>query len=106
MHETVGAHSYTHSGRISEVYRVPEIIIGLSETTGGRRPRYPQRSVATHSFEHRPAAVLFMAARPLLAGVVQQAPTDVLPDRRRPVEADGIGLLDLDDAAAAGARHP
>src|SRR5450631_2835848 len=56
MHETVGAHSYTHSGRISEVYRVPEIIIGLSETTGGRRPRYPQRSVATHSFEHRPAA--------------------------------------------------
>ena len=47
-----------------------------------------------------------MPAGALLAGVVQQPLTDVLPDRRGPAEADGIRLLDLDGAAAAGARHP
>ena len=47
-----------------------------------------------------------MAAGALPAGVVQQPLPDVLPDRRLSVETDGIGLLDLDDPAAAGARHP
>jgi hypothetical protein len=37
-----------------------------------------------------------MAPGPLLACVVEQSLSDVLPGRFWPVEADGIGLLDLD----------
>ncbi len=40
------------------------------------------------------------------AGIVQQALADVLPDRVRTVEADGIGLLDFDGPAAAAAADP
>ena len=47
-----------------------------------------------------------MAAGPLLAGVVEQALTDVLPDRVRTVEPDGVRLLDLDGPGAAAAAHP
>jgi hypothetical protein len=47
-----------------------------------------------------------MATGSLLAGVVQQAMPDVLSDRSRPVQPDGIGCLNLDDPAAARARHP
>jgi hypothetical protein len=47
-----------------------------------------------------------MAAGPLLAGIVQQPLPDVLPDRLGSGQPDGIGLLDLDGAAAAPARDP
>src|SRR3954447_2552740 len=119
MHKTVGGHSNNSLfGRITEVYRVAEIVIRLSETTGGRRPRYPQRfespldarrmgcSSWPHSFEHRPAAVFFVAPCPLHAGVVEQPLTDIFPNRVRTVEPSGIRLLDLDDPGAAAATHP
>jgi hypothetical protein len=76
----------------------------LSETTGGRCPRYPQRCVLRlHSFERRPAAVFFVAAGPLLAGVVEQPLPDFLPDCVLPVEPDGVDLLDLDGPPAESA---
>lgn len=37
----------------------------------------------------------------VLAAVVEQALSDILPHRVRPVEADGVEALDLDDAEAA-----
>ena len=56
--------------------------------------------------ERGPAPVLFVTAGPLLAGVVEQ-PLRRRPSRPRPaIEPDGIGLLDLDGPAAAGAGHP
>jgi hypothetical protein len=51
----------------------------------------------------RPAAVLFVATGALAASVVQKALADVLPDRVRTVETDGVGLLDFDGPAAAAA---
>jgi len=56
--------------------------------------------------ERGPAAVFFVTTSPDLAGIVQQALSDVLPDRRLSVEANGVGLLDFDDPGAAGAGHP
>jgi hypothetical protein len=47
-----------------------------------------------------------VAAGPLLAGIVQQALTDILPDRPGSRQPDGVGLLNLDNATAAAARHP
>ena len=58
--------------------------------------RHPAGSV-----ERRPAAVLFVASRPLRAGVVEQAPAHIPPDGLWTVEPGGIGLLDLDGSAAA-----
>src|SRR5271168_3910020 len=53
-----------------------------------------------------PATVFFMAPGPLRAGVVEQALTDILPDRVRTVEPGGVRLLDLDGpGAAAAANH-
>ena len=68
-----------------------------NQTTRSRRRR--------RLLERGPATVLFVAAGPLLAGIVQQALRDVLEDRVRAVEADRIDLLDLNNSAAAGARH-
>ena len=47
-----------------------------------------------------------MAPGPLSAGVVEQALTDILPDRVRTVEPGGVRLLDLDGPGAAAAAHP
>jgi hypothetical protein len=55
--------------------------------------------------ELRPAAVLFITARSDLAGIVEQLLAHLLPPRVTPVQADGIGLLDLDDPAAAPAAY-
>ena len=41
-----------------------------------------------------------MTSGALLAGVIEQPLSDILPERLRPVEADRIGLLNLDDALA------
>ena len=41
-----------------------------------------------------------------LAGIVQQPLSDILPDRLCAVKPNGIGLLDFDDPAAAGAGDP
>lgn len=41
------------------------------------------------------AAVLFVAPRALLAGVVAEQLADVLPDRRQPVEPNGDGFLTI-----------
>ncbi|MCA1552266.1 hypothetical protein I6F36_36440 [Bradyrhizobium sp. BRP19] len=40
-----------------------------------------------------------------MAGVVQQALRDLLADRVLPVQADGIGLLDLNNALAPAAGN-
>jgi hypothetical protein len=42
----------------------------------------------------------------LLAGVVEQTLTYVLPDGLFPVQSCGVGLLDFDGAAAAAAGDP
>jgi hypothetical protein len=47
-----------------------------------------------------------MAPGPLRACVVEQALRDDLPDCVRPVKADSVDLLDLDDSGAAPAAHP
>src|SRR5260221_9017906 len=47
-----------------------------------------------------------MAPGPLRAGVVEQALTEILPDRVRTVEPGGVRLLDLDGPGAAAAAHP
>jgi hypothetical protein len=47
-----------------------------------------------------------VAAGPDLAGIVQQALADILPDGFRPIQPDRVSLLYLDDALAAAARHP
>src|SRR6202048_1384331 len=65
---------------------------------GGRRCR--------RLLERGPAAVFFVTTSPDLAGIVQQALSDVLPDRRLSVEPDGVGLLDFDDPGASGSRTP
>jgi hypothetical protein len=54
----------------------------------------------------RLAAVFFVAPGELLASVVQEPLTDVLPDRFRTVEPDGIQFLDLDGPAATPVAHP
>src|SRR5205085_11779266 len=54
----------------------------------------------------RPAAVFLMTSRPLGAGIVQQAPPDILPDGALAVESDGVDFLDFDAPAAAPAAHP
>lgn len=51
--------------------------------------------------ERRPATVLFVAAGALLAAVVQQSLADIFPERVGAGEANGIGLLNFDGAAAA-----
>jgi hypothetical protein len=56
--------------------------------------------------ERGPAAVFFVATGPLLAGVVEQPLTDILPDRLGSGQPDGVGLLDLDGAATAAAGDP
>jgi hypothetical protein len=56
--------------------------------------------------ERGPAAVFFVPAGPLLTGVVEQMLTYVLPDGLFPAQSYGVGLLDLDGAAAAGAGDP
>jgi len=76
--------------------------------------RHPDIQVADNAnrggagglLERGPAAVLFKSTGSLLAGVVQQALAHVLPNRLWAGQADRIRLLDLDDPAAAGARHP
>jgi hypothetical protein len=58
--------------------------------------------------ECRPAAVVFMAAGPVLASVVEQPLSDILPDRVSAIQADRVGLLNFDDAlatAAGNAQH-
>jgi hypothetical protein len=47
-----------------------------------------------------------MAAGPDLAGVVEQALPNVLPDRIRAVQSDRICLLNFDSSPAAAAGHP
>jgi hypothetical protein len=47
-----------------------------------------------------------MAPGALLARVVEQTLSDILPDRLRPVETNGVSLLNLDDAGATPAGHP
>jgi DNA end-binding protein Ku len=47
-----------------------------------------------------------MATRPLLAGVVEQALSDILPDRFRSIQPDSVDLLDLDGSPAAAAGDP
>jgi hypothetical protein len=47
-----------------------------------------------------------VAARPLLAGVVQQPLSDVLPHRLGSGQPDRVGLPDLDGAATAAAGDP
>jgi len=47
-----------------------------------------------------------VAAGALLAGVIQQPLSDILPERVRTIEAGGVDLLDLDDPGAAAAAHP
>ena len=54
----------------------------------------------------RPASVLLETARPDLAAVVEQALTDVLPDRVRPVQFHRVAALDLDGPRAAPALDP
>jgi hypothetical protein len=46
-----------------------------------------------------------MAAGPLLAGIVQQSLSYILPDRLRSIQADRIGLLDFDEPQAAATGH-
>ena len=53
--------------------------------------------------ERGPAAVFFVAAGPLLAGVVEQPLPDFLPDCVLPIEPDGVDLLDLDGPPAESA---
>jgi hypothetical protein len=55
--------------------------------------------------EGRPAAVLLIPASPDLAGVVQQALPDLLPEGLLPVKPDGVRLLDLDNALAPAAGN-
>jgi hypothetical protein len=62
--------------------------------------------VLTAFIRTRPAAVLFVAAGPLLAGVVDQPLADVSPDRLGAGEPDGVSLLDLDGPPAAAAADP
>ena len=50
----------------------------------------------------RPASVLLETARPDLAAVVEQALTDVLPDRMRTERIHGVEALDLDRPRTAG----
>jgi hypothetical protein len=47
-----------------------------------------------------------VAAGPLLAGVVEQPLSDILPDRLRSIQADRSGLLDFDDSQTAATGHP
>ena len=47
-----------------------------------------------------------MPPGPLLAGVVEQPLTDVLPDRLGSGQPDGVGLLDFDGPPAAAAGNP
>lgn len=61
----------THSGRISEVYRVAEIVIGLSEKAEVADLDIPSAVSRPHSFENRPATVFLVAAGPLLTGIVE-----------------------------------
>ena len=63
-------------------------------------------AIRARSLEQRPAAVFLMPTRPDRARVVQQPLADVLPDRVRTVQPDGVGLLNLDGSAAAPAAHP
>src|SRR5579872_6260955 len=53
-----------------------------------------------------PAAVFFVPAGPLRAGVVQQTKPNLLPNRALAVEPHGVDFLDLDRSAAAPAAHP
>ncbi|WP_167523510.1 hypothetical protein [Bradyrhizobium sacchari] len=63
------------------------------------------RVINSDRLEGRPAAVLFIAAGPVLARVVQQPLPDLLPNGLLPVQANGIGLLDLDNALASAAGN-
>ncbi len=68
-----------------------------------RTSRSGQRPAARRLLERGPAAVFFVAAGPLSAGIVEQPLAEVLPNRLGTGEPDGVGLLDLDGPTAAAA---
>jgi hypothetical protein len=53
------------------------------------------------SYPTRPATIFLKPPGAVLASVVQQARAYVFPNGVRPIEPEGIGLLNLDDAKAA-----
>ena len=98
-----------HRARLAE-FLVQSLAVAARQGRGVMFRRHPTSSCKDRPgrwsgrIERRPAAVLFVAAGSVLAGVVEQPLADLLPDRLGAVQADGVGLLDFDDALAAAAR--
>src|ERR1700732_1677400 len=79
---------------------------GVGWCFGAIRASRVRRRGAPALLERRPAAVLFVTAGPVLAGVIQEPLAHVFPDGLGSGQPDSIGLLNLDDASAPAARHP
>jgi hypothetical protein len=56
--------------------------------------------------EGRPAPIVFVNARTLPAGIVQQSLAEHLPDRLPTLNADRVDSLDFDGPLAAAAINP
>src|ERR1700761_4684832 len=86
--------------------RPPEFRVERTAKSAGERRRVMLRGHCRWLLERWPAPVVFVAADPLRAGIVEQALANLFPDRVWAVKPDGVGLLDFDGPAAAAAGDP